>query len=53
MKILISGTAGFIRSHLVDFYLKQGQEIWWADNFLTGRRENIASYSKFASFTGR
>ncbi len=50
MKILISGGAGFIGSHLVDFYLRQGEEVWCVDNFLTGRRESIVSHSKFNLF---
>jgi dTDP-glucose 4,6-dehydratase len=42
MKILISGAAGFLASHLTDLLLAQGHEVTGIDNFLTGKRENIA-----------
>jgi dTDP-glucose 4,6-dehydratase len=42
MRILISGGAGFLGSHLTDLLLSQGHEVVAVDNFLTGKRENIA-----------
>ena len=39
--ILISGVAGFIGSHLSDFYLKKNYRVFGLDNFLTGSYENI------------
>jgi len=42
MRILISGGAGFLASHLTDLLLGQGHEIVGIDNFLTGKKENIA-----------
>lgn len=42
MKVLISGGAGFIGSHLCDYYLNRGDEVLCVDNFITGRRENIS-----------
>lgn len=42
MRILISGGAGFLPSHLTDLLLGQGHEVVGVDNFLTGRPENIA-----------
>ena len=42
MRILISGAAGFLASHLTDLLLGQGHEIVGVDNFLTGKAENIA-----------
>ena len=42
MKILITGGAGFIGSHLCDFLLKQGHEVICVDSFFSGKRENIA-----------
>src|SRR5688572_27509366 len=45
MRVLISGAAGFIGSHLTDLHLSQGDEVVGMDNFVTGRRENIAHLS--------
>lgn len=41
MRILVSGGAGFIGSHLCDRLIKDGHEVLCLDNFFTGRRENI------------
>ena len=40
-KILITGGAGFIGSHLCDRLLKEGNDIICLDNFFTGSKENI------------
>ncbi len=40
-KILITGAAGFLGSHLSDEIYAMGEEIIAVDNFQTGRRENI------------
>jgi dTDP-glucose 4,6-dehydratase len=42
MRILISGAAGFLGSHLTDLLLGQGHEVVGVDNFITGKRQNIA-----------
>jgi nucleoside-diphosphate-sugar epimerase len=42
MRILISGAAGFLGSHLTDLLLGQGHEVIGVDNFITGKSENIA-----------
>src|SRR5215217_3281706 len=42
MRILISGGAGFLGSHLTDLLLSQGHEVVGVDNLITGRPENIA-----------
>jgi dTDP-glucose 4,6-dehydratase len=42
MRILISGAAGFLGSHLTDLLLAQGQEVVGVDNFVTGKDQNIA-----------
>ncbi len=44
MKILITGGAGFIGSHLVEYFLDQGDEVIAIDNFITGKEENIARF---------
>src|SRR6266700_4826796 len=41
MRILVTGGAGFIGSHLCDRLIAEGQEVICVDNFFTGRRENI------------
>ena len=41
MRILVTGGAGFIGSHLCDYLLKKGHEVICLDNFFTGRKENI------------
>ncbi|MEO0114427.1 MAG: UDP-glucuronic acid decarboxylase family protein [candidate division WOR-3 bacterium] len=50
MRILITGGAGFIGSHLCEFYLKQGHEILCVDNFITGQKENIIHLLSNAKF---
>ncbi len=42
MKILITGAAGFLGSHLCDRLLAEGHEIIGMDNFVTGNPENLA-----------
>ena len=42
MRILISGAAGFLASHLTDLLLGQGHDVVGIDNFITGKPENIA-----------
>jgi dTDP-glucose 4,6-dehydratase len=42
MRILISGAAGFLGSHLTDLLLSQGHSVVGVDNLLTGKAENIA-----------
>lgn len=41
MRILVTGGAGFIGSHLCERLLDEGNEVIALDNFFTGRRENI------------
>ncbi len=41
MRILVTGGAGFLGSHLCDRLLKDGHEVICLDNFFTGRKANI------------
>jgi len=41
MRVLITGAAGFLGSHLCDRFLAEGWEVEGVDNLLTGREENL------------
>ena len=41
MKIVVTGGAGFIASHIVDAYLEHGHEVHIFDDFSTGQRANV------------
>ncbi|MBI5390612.1 SDR family oxidoreductase [Candidatus Woesearchaeota archaeon] len=47
MKILVTGGAGFIGSHIVDSYVKAGHDVAIIDNLATGKKENLNSKAKF------
>ena len=42
MRVLITGAAGFLGSHLTDRFLREGHEVIGLDNFITGIPDNIA-----------
>jgi UDP-glucuronate decarboxylase len=44
MRILVTGGAGFIGSHLIDRLMVQGHEVICLDNFYTGHKRNIAQW---------
>jgi UDP-glucose 4-epimerase len=55
MKILITGGAGFIGSHLAERLLAEGHEVYAIDNLSTGSLDNIATFRsnpKFHFYTG-
>src|SRR3989338_9157646 len=41
-RALITGGAGFIGSHLCDFFMDRGFKVICMDNFITGHKENVA-----------
>jgi len=47
VKILVTGGAGFIGSHIADNLIEQGHEVVILDNLSMGRRENINPKAKF------
>jgi len=47
MKILVTGGAGFIGSHLVDTFLLAGHDVIVVDNLVTGKRQNLNPRAKF------
>ena len=47
MKILVTGGAGFIGSHIVDAFLNLGHTVVVVDNLYTGRLENLNTKAKF------
>ncbi|WP_107669867.1 UDP-glucuronic acid decarboxylase family protein [Cyanothece sp. BG0011] len=44
MRILVTGGAGFIGSHLIDRLMAQGHEVLCLDNFYTGHKRNILKW---------
>jgi UDP-glucose 4-epimerase len=47
MKILVTGGAGFIGSHLVDALIQRGHQVIVVDNLSTGRLENVNAAAAF------
>jgi len=50
MRILVTGGAGFLGSHLCERLLHDGHEVICLDNFFTGRKQNIASFADNPAF---
>jgi UDP-glucuronate decarboxylase len=51
MKILLTGAAGFLGSHLVNYLLANGHTVVGLDDLSTGSLENIAKFSQNSDFT--
>jgi UDP-glucuronate decarboxylase len=49
-RILVTGGAGFLGSHLCARLLREGSEVLCVDNFYTGRRHNIAAHLSNPAF---
>lgn len=52
MRILITGGAGFIGSHLVDRFISRGDRVLVIDNFATGRRDNLTLHANLSVIEG-
>jgi UDP-glucuronate decarboxylase len=50
MRVLVTGGAGFIGSHLCERLLARGDHVICLDNFFTGRRENVEHLLDFQNF---
>jgi len=51
MRILITGAAGFLGSHLCDYLIEKGHEVVGMDNFITGNPNNLAHLSGHPAFS--
>lgn len=50
MRVLVTGGAGFIGSHLCEELLHRGHEVWALDDLSTGRVENLRSFDRNERF---
>ena len=46
-RVLVTGGAGFIGSHVADAYLAQGDDVWIVDDLSSGRRKNVPAGAEF------
>ena len=46
-RVLVTGGAGFIASHVADAYLAAGDEVWIVDDLSSGRSENVPNGAEF------
>jgi UDP-glucose 4-epimerase len=50
-KILVTGGAGFIGSHVADAYLARGDRVWVVDDLSSGHRENVPGGAEFVEMS--
>jgi UDP-glucose 4-epimerase len=46
-RVLVTGGAGFIGSHVADAYLERGDKVWIVDDLSSGRTSNVPKHAKF------
>jgi UDP-glucose 4-epimerase len=46
-RVLVTGGAGFIGSHVADAYLAAGDRVWVVDDLSTGKRDNVPATAEF------
>jgi dTDP-glucose 4,6-dehydratase len=51
MRVLVSGGAGFIGSHLCEFFLGNGCDVVCMDDFVTGSQDNLSGFASRPGFT--
>jgi len=51
LKIMVTGGAGFVGSHLVDKLMMEGHEVTVLDNFFTGQKKNIEHWFHHPNFS--
>ncbi|MGO4805411.1 UDP-glucuronic acid decarboxylase family protein [Arthrobacter sp. 2MCAF15] len=51
MRVLVTGGAGFLGSHLCETLIKRGDSVVCVDDLSTGRRENLAKFADDPNFT--
>ena len=49
-RALVTGGAGFIGSHIVEGLLREGIEVISVDNYIAGKKENLAEFHKYSNF---
>ncbi|MBP2685998.1 MAG: NAD-dependent epimerase/dehydratase [Deltaproteobacteria bacterium] len=47
MRILVTGGAGFIASHVAQAYVESGHEVLVLDNLSSGKKENVPEGARF------
>jgi len=50
LKVLVTGGAGFIGSHVVEQFLSKGHEVCVLDNFSSGKRQNLPTHGRLQIF---
>src|SRR5688500_10687089 len=51
MRVLVTGGAGFLGSHLCERLVEEGEEVLCLDNFITGSAKNVAHLEEKPNFT--